>query len=140
MDPERERSDHELRAGRQERRRRRLVQAALASRDLSRAAVDEEAGGRDGAEERHGVRRHERPEREPPGQHRRASARVVVSDIAPRHGEGGREGDGGDEHGRDCRGHRDAIDVLWVLVRSRRPQWCYSFRCAGEHDPLQLRG
>jgi len=81
--PERERGDHELRAGRQEPGSRPLVEAALTSRDQPRAAVDEEAGGHDGAEERHGVRRHERPEREPPGQHGRARTRVVVRDVAP---------------------------------------------------------
>ena len=129
VDPERERGDHELRAGRQEPRRRLLVEAALASWDLPRAAVDEEACGDDGAEERHGVRRHERPERQPPGQHGRARTRVVVRDVAPRHGERGRERDGGDQHGRDRCGRRDAVDVLGVLVHSRR--------CGRTHPAVQ---
>lgn len=83
MDPECKRCDHKLRPCRQESRCPPLVEPAVVPWDLPRPAGDEEAGGHDGEEERHGVRHHESPEGEPAGRHRRARVRVVVRDVAP---------------------------------------------------------
>lgn len=150
LEPERERGDHELRPGRHERPRRPLVGAetAPARPDLPRLADDEEAGAHDGAEERHGVRHHERPEGEPPGRRRRPGVRVVVGDVAPRNGESRRERHRGDQHGRDCSGGRHATTFVLGSIGNLHSRWdaspsmitFYGNRCSGAVEEILYHG